>query len=105
MGGPAAERCLAVLGAAGAALTAKTPSRGTPPTSSLLGFAQDPPRSRIGSCRLPGLSDDRLQPRSSQLVSRGVSSCRGDQLDQAGGNVPVGGIGEVDRIVFLPYRQ
>ena len=54
-GGPATERCLA---AAGAALTAKAPSKDTPPPSSLLGFSKDPPRSRIGSCRLPGPGDD-----------------------------------------------
>ena len=54
-GGPATEQCLA---AAGAALTAKAPSKDTPPPSSLLGFSKDPPRSRIGSCRLPGPGDD-----------------------------------------------
>ena len=54
-GGPATERCLA---AGGAALIAKAPSKDTPPPSSLLGFSKDPPRSCIGSCRLPGLGDD-----------------------------------------------
>ena len=54
-GGPATERCLA---AAGATLTAKAPSKDTPPPSSLLGFSKDPPRSRIGSCHLPWPGDD-----------------------------------------------
>ena len=81
----------------------QSPFQGHPSPVLLAGLLQGSPRSRIGSCRLPGLGDDRLHPGSSQQVRRGVGGYRGDHLNQAGGNVTVGGIGEVDRVILLPY--
>ena len=102
MGGPTSEGWLA---ATGAALTTKATTRGSSSLTALLYFPQDPARGCVCSCSLPRPGDDGLQPWAAQLVRSGIEGRHSDHLGQAGGNVAVGRVCEVDRVSLLPDRD
>ena len=78
----------------------KASTRGSPAPASLLGLTEDPPRRCVGYSCLPGPGDYRLQSGAAQEVGSGVAGGLSHQLDQAGRDVPVRRVCEVNWIIL-----
>ena len=88
------------LPAAEPAVATETSTRGSSAPASLLGLTEDPTRCCVGYSCLPGPGDYRLQSGTAQKVSSGVGGRLSHQLDQAGRDVPVRRVCEVNWVIL-----